>query len=77
MAITECKLLVTATVWTCNFCGHLSTHLAGTGAPLAVQHFIETLRWVQLDADTVACERCSRRADIGQRAFAETTVAGL
>ena len=52
MPITE----VTITVWICNLCGRSASHKGP--AVLAAQEFIDVQRWLQLDVDTVVCDRC-------------------
>jgi hypothetical protein len=53
---------VTVTVWICNLCGRTVT--SGQPSLLAAQEFIDVLRWVQLDTDTVVCDRCRHTPEV-------------
>jgi len=53
---------VTVTVWICNLCGRTVTSKGP--ALLAAQEFIDVLRWLQLDVDTVFCDRCRHTREV-------------
>ena len=77
MPVITLTTIVVATVWVCDLCGRGAQHNAGTASPLTAEHFIDTLRWLSLDENTVACDRCRLLPDVANQVFARTKVSFL
>jgi hypothetical protein len=66
---------VVVTVWICDLCGK---SVSSKRTPvLAVQEFIDVLRWVKVDDTTVACDRCRNVPEVANARLAHEKAAVL
>lgn len=68
---------VTVTTWVCDICGQgTAQHTAGTGAPLAAEHFIDRLGF-RLIGDLVVCQLCRLLPDVTNLKLARAKAGAL